>query len=326
MSPQTISVENRSKTYQVPEREGGFGAAVRSFFKRKYKDVKAVQKVDFKIEQGEIVGFLGPNGAGKTTTLKMLSGLLHPTGGTAHVLGFTPWELKPEYLRSMTLVMGQRNRLSWDIPAADSFLLNQAIYRIPDAEYKATMKELDELLELSPLMKKPVRNLSLGERMKCEIAAGLLHRPKVLFLDEPTIGLDITGQARIREFLKEYNRRTKATIILNSHYMADVTALCERIIIIHQGQLKYDGGITNLSRKIAPFKLIGVMLADADSHDLSGYGTEIQNEEDADKRYIQVKAEDVTSVTSRLLADLPVHDITITDPPIEDVIEQAFNQ
>lgn len=326
MSQETIIVDRLSKTYQVPEREGGFGSAVRSFFKRKYKDVKAVQQVNFKIKQGEIVGFLGPNGAGKTTTLKMLSGLLHPTGGNATVLGFTPWELKPEYLRSMTLVMGQRNRLAWDIPAADSFLLNQAIYRLPDDEYKATYKELDELLELEPIMKKPVRNLSLGERMKCEIAAGLLHRPKVLFLDEPTIGLDITGQARIREFLREYNKRTGATILLTSHYMADVTALCERIIIIHHGELKYDGGIGDLSRKIAPFKLIGIRLAEADSHDLTQYGTPVQNEEDWEKQYIQVKAEDVTRVTSGLLANLPVHDITITDPPIEDVIEQAFNQ
>ncbi len=326
MSPDTILVEQLSKTYQVPEREGGFGAAVRSFFKRKYKDVKAVEKVSFRIEPGEVVGFLGPNGAGKTTTLKMLSGLLHPTSGRASVLGFTPWERKSDYLRSMTLVMGQRNRLSWDIPAADSFLLNQAIYRIPDDEYKKTYKELDELLELEPLMKKPVRNLSLGERMKCEIAAGLLHRPRVLFLDEPTIGLDITGQVRIREFLREYNRRTGATILLTSHYMADVTALCERIIIIHHGQLKYDGGLTDLSHKIAPFKLIGVMLADADSHDLSRYGAEVQNEEDMDKRYLQVRADEVTRVTSQLLADLPVHDITIADPPIESVIEQAFNQ
>jgi ABC-2 type transport system ATP-binding protein len=326
MAPETIQVNNLSKTYQVPEREGGFGAAVRSFFKRKYKDVKAVQEVNFKITQGEIVGFLGPNGAGKTTTLKMLSGLLHPSGGNANVLGFTPWELKPEYLRSMTLVMGQRNRLSWDIPAADSFLLNQAIYRLPDDEYQKTYQELDELLELEPLMKKPVRNLSLGERMKCEIAAGLLHRPKVLFLDEPTIGLDITGQARIREFLREYNKRTGATILLTSHYMADVTALCERIIIIHHGILKYDGGINDLSRKIAPFKLIGVRLAETNSHDLRKYGTLVQNEEDWEKQYIQVKAEDVTRVTSGLLADLPIHDITITDPPIEDVIEQAFNQ
>ena len=322
----TITVEQLSKTYKVPEREGGFGAAVRSFFKRKYRDVKAVQEVDFKIERGEIVGFLGPNGAGKTTTLKMLSGLLHPTGGKADVLGFTPWELKPDYLRSMTLVMGQRNRLSWDIPAADSFLLSQAIYRIPDDEYKATYKELDELLGLEPLMKKPVRNLSLGERMKCEIAAGLLHRPKVLFLDEPTIGLDITGQAGIREFLREYNKRTGATILLTSHYMADVTALCERIIIIHHGRLKYDGGINNLSRRIAPFKLIGVTLGEAEVYDLSKYGEPVQNEEETEKSFIQVKAGDVTRVTSRMLSELPIHDITITDPPIEDVIERAFNE
>ncbi len=322
----TITVQNLSKTYQVPEREGGFSAAVKGFFKRKYKDVKAVQEVNFKIEQGEIVGFLGPNGAGKTTTLKMLAGLLHPTGGTADVLGFTPWELKTDYLRSMTLVMGQRNRLSWDIPAADSYLLNQAIYRIPDDEYKKTYKELDELLELEPLMKKPVRNLSLGERMKCEIAVGLLHRPKVLFLDEPTIGLDITGQARIREFLREYNKRTGATILLTSHYMADVTALCERIIIIHHGRLKYDGGINDLSRRIAPFKLIGVLLAGSNGHDLSPYGEPVQNEEDAEKVYIQVKAEDVTRVTSRMLAELPVADISISDPPIENIIERAFNE
>ncbi len=321
-----IIVENLSKTYQVPEREAGFGAAMRSFFKRKYKDVRAVQNVSFNIQPGEIVGFLGPNGAGKTTTLKMLSGLLHPSAGKARVLGFTPWELKNTYLKSMTLVMGQRNRLSWDIPAADSFLLNQAIYRLTDDEYNATLKELDELLELGPLLKKPVRNLSLGERMKCEIAAGLLHRPKVLFLDEPTIGLDISGQLRIREFLREYNRRSGATILLTSHYMADVTALCERIVIIHQGQLKYDGGIVDLSRRIAPYKLIGVLLSDAETHNLERYGTPVDNEEDSEKRYIQVSAEDVTAVTARMLAELPVHDITITDPPIEAVIERAFNE
>lgn len=326
MPNEVILVDALSKTYKVPEREGGLGAAARSFFKRKYKNVEAVKRVSFGIQPGEIVGFLGPNGAGKTTTLKMLSGLLNPTEGRAHVLGFTPWELKPAYLRSMTLVMGQRNRLSWDIPAADSFLLNQAIYRIPDEEYKTTLKELDDLLELGPLLKKPVRNLSLGERMKCEIAAGLLHRPKVLFLDEPTIGLDITGQARIREFLREYNRRTGATILLTSHYMADVTALCERILIIHHGQLKYDGGLIELSRRIAPFKLIGVLLSDTAVYNLAKYGTLVENEEDADKRYIQVPAEAVTGITARILSELPVHDITITDPPIETVIERAFNE
>jgi ABC-2 type transport system ATP-binding protein len=310
----------------VSEREGGIGAAERSFFRRRYKNVEAVQRVSFGVGRGEIVGFLGPNGAGKTTTLKMLSGLLHPTGGTARVLGHTPWERDAGFLSAITLVMGQRNRLSWDIPAADSFLLNQAIYRISDADFKATMSELDELLDLSPIMKKPVRNLSLGERMKCELAAGLLHRPQVLFLDEPTIGLDITAQARIRAFLQEYNRRTGATILLTSHYMADVTSLCQRIIIIHHGQLKYDGGLSDLSRRIAPFKLIGVALGEARECDLGCYGELVKTEEADGKQYIQIPAAQVNEITARILQDLPVHDLTIEDPPIEDVIERAFNE
>jgi ABC-2 type transport system ATP-binding protein len=321
-----ICVEQLSKTYQVAEREGGFRAAVRGFFRRKYSNVHAVQQVSFTIQAGEVVGFLGPNGAGKTTTLKMLSGLLYPTGGKAHVLGYIPWERKREFLQSMTLVMGQRNRLSWDIPAADSFLLNQAIYRISDADYRRTLQELDELLELSPILRKPVRNLSLGERMKCELAAGLLHRPKVLFLDEPTIGLDITAQARIRSFLQEYNRRTGATILLTSHYMADVTALCERILIIHQGRLKYDGGLTELSRRIAPFKLIGVILGAPCPCDLSRYGLPVPGEDGDGKQFVQVSAADVAAITARMLAELPIHDLTIEDPPIEDVIERAFEE
>jgi ABC-2 type transport system ATP-binding protein len=322
-----IVVDGLSKTYQVPEREGGFGAAVRSFIRRRHRDVHAVQQVSFRIGPGEIVGFLGPNGAGKTTTLKMLSGLLHPTGGAAQVLGFTPWERKNDYLRAMTLVMGQRNRLSWDIPAADSFLLNQAVYRISDEDYKRTLAELDDLLDLAPIIRKPVRNLSLGERMKCELAAGLLHRPKVLFLDEPTIGLDITAQVRIREFLQEYNRRTGATILLTSHYMADVTALCERIVIIHHGQLKYDGAIADLARRIAPIKLIGVALQDgAADDDLSRYGTAIPNQNGDGKRLIQVQADQVAPIAARLLAELAVQDLTIQDPPIEDVIERAFHE
>jgi ABC-2 type transport system ATP-binding protein len=321
-----IYVERLSKTYQVAEREGGFRASVRSFFHRKYSDVHAVQEVSFTIQPGEVVGFLGPNGAGKTTTLKMLSGLLYPTGGKTLVLGYTPWDRKREFLQSMTLVMGQRNRLSWDIPAADSLLLNQAIYRISDTDYRRTLNELDELLELSPILRKPVRNLSLGERMKCELAAGLLHRPKVLFLDEPTIGLDISAQARIRSFLQEYNRRTGATILLTSHYMADVTALCDRILIIHQGRLKYDGGLTELSHRIAPFKVIGVALGYPCPCDLSKYGMPILGEDGEGKQFVQVSAADVTAITARMLAELPIHDLTIEDPPIEDVIERAFEE
>jgi ABC-2 type transport system ATP-binding protein len=323
-----IVVDKLSKTYQVTDREGGFRAAMRSFIKRKFRDVKAVQNVSFRIMAGEIVGFLGPNGAGKTTTLKMLSGLLYPSGGNARVLGYLPWERQPDYLRSMTLVMGQRNRLSWDIPAADSFLLNKAIYRIGDADYKRTYDELNELLELAPIVRKPVRNLSLGERMKCELAASLLHRPAVLFLDEPTIGLDISAQVRIRAFLKEYNRRSGATIVLTSHYMADVTALCERIIIIHHGQLKYDGKLADLSRRIAPYKLIGVSLGDCIECDLSLYGTVVpgENGESDGKLFVRVKADEVAAVTARMLADLPIVDLTIEDPSIEDVIERAFHE
>jgi ABC-2 type transport system ATP-binding protein len=322
----TIVVEQLSKVYKVPEREGGFGAAVRSFFRRRYRDVSAVQAVSFRLASGEIVGFLGPNGAGKTTTLKMLSGLLHPTGGQARVLGFTPWERKPEFLRAITLVMGQRNRLYWDIPAADSFLLNQAVYRLSDADYRETLAELDDLLELGPIMRKPVRNLSLGERMKCELAAALLHRPKVLFLDEPTIGLDITAQARIRAFLREYNRRTGATILLTSHYMDDVTALCERIVIIHQGQLKYDGSLPGLSRRIAPVKLIGVALREGAAADLGRYGQLMPDGNGSGKQLLQVPVADVAAITAQLLSDLPVHDLTVEDPPIEAVIERAFQE
>src|SRR5450759_1898883 len=320
----TIHVDQLSKTYQVAEREGGFKAAVGGFFRRKYRDVHAVQQVSFNIQPGEVVGFLGPNGAGKTTTLKMLSGLVYPTSGKAQVMGFNPWERRTDFLQNMTLVMGQRSRLSWDIPASDSYLLNQAIYRIPDADFKQTLKELDDLLDLSPIMRKPVRNLSLGERMKVELAAGLLHRPKVLFLDEPTIGLDITAQVRIRTFIQEYNRRTGATVLLTSHYMADVTALCERIIIIHLGRLKYDGSLNELSRRIAPFTLVGVALGSPCPCDLSSYGTPVPSKEDGGKQYVQVAASEVAAITARMLSDLPIHDLTIEDPPIESVIERAF--
>jgi ABC-2 type transport system ATP-binding protein len=321
-----IRVEALSKVYQVAEREGGFRSALVNFFRRKYRAVRAVEEVSFRIRRGEMVGFLGPNGAGKTTTLKMLSGLLHPTSGRARVLGFTPWQRRPEYLRAMTLVMGQRSRLAWDIPAADSFLLNQAIYRISDGDYRRTLAELDELLELAPLLRKPVRNLSLGERMKCELAAGLLHHPQVLFLDEPTIGLDITAQARIRAFLQAYNRRTEATIVLTSHYMADVTALCERVILIHRGRLIYDGGLTQLSQRIAPFKIISLALANNGAPDLRPYGLPLPSPDGSEKRIIQVPAGQAAPIMARLLADLPVVDLTVEDPPIESVIKQAFHE
>src|SRR5712692_8542050 len=257
-----IAVSDLTKVYRVHEREAGLAAALRSLTKRQYKDVNAVAGITFRIDPGEMVGFLGPNGAGKTTTLKMLSGLLHPSSGEARVLGRVPWRREKEYLRRISMVMGNRSQLIWDIPALDSFLVNQAIYRISETQFRQTVDELTELLDLGALLNKQVRALSLGERMKCELAASLLHRPAILFLDEPTIGVDVTMQARIRQFIAEYNCRYGATIILTSHYMADVTALCRRVIVIHHGQILYDGGLEDLVERMAPFKLIEIDLED----------------------------------------------------------------
>ncbi len=279
--------------------------------------------ISFDLAPGEIVGFLGPNGAGKTTTLKMLSGLLYPTAGEVTVLGYVPWKREKAFLRQITLVMGQRNQLVWDIPALDSFELNRAIYRIPAADYRRTLDELTELLELGPLLHKPVRNLSLGERMKCEIAAALLHRPQVVFLDEPTIGLDVTMQRRIRAFIAEYNRRFGATVLLTSHYMADVEALCKRVVVIHHGRLLFDGDLSVLVQQFTAHKTIVVQLADCQA-DLHAYGEVVSC---ADGRFtLRVPKAETARVTERLLADLPVIDLLVEDPPIEEVIERVFAQ
>ncbi len=318
-----VSVRDLRKIYVVAEREGGALAALQSLIRRKKTEVLAVDGISFDLAPGEIVGFLGPNGAGKTTTLKMLSGLLHPTDGHLAVLGHVPWKRDRAFLRQITLVMGQRNQLVWDIPAADSFELNRAIYRVPPAEYRRTLDELVGLLELGPLLRKPVRNLSLGERMKCEIAAALLHRPQVVFLDEPTIGLDVTMQRRIRAFMAEYNRRYGATVLLTSHYMADVEALCRRVIVIHHGRLLFDGDLAELVRRFTAHKTIVVQLEDT-AADLRPYGQVVST---ADGRItLRVPKPDTASVTERLLADLPVIDLTVEDPPIEEVIEQVFAQ
>ena len=320
-----IQIDDLSKIYRVPEREAGVVAAMRSLVKRKTRDVRAVDEISFSVNEGEIVGFLGPNGAGKTTTLKMLAGLLHPTGGRATVLGFRPWERNRDYLRRMTLVMGQRNQLVWDIPVIDTFELNRAVYRIPEGEYRRTVDELTELLELEPVLRKPTRNLSLGERMKCEIAAALLHRPWVLFLDEPTIGLDVTMQRRIRQFIAEYNQRTGATVLLTSHYMADVEALCKRVIIIHHGKLLYDGDLSGLADRFAPFKTVEVELQNGTGgRQLAQYGEVLVQKEG--RVTLRVPKVETATVTGRLLAELDVADLTVQDPPIEDVIEQVFSQ
>ena len=320
-----IRVSQLRKSFFVTERESGVGAALVSLVRRRREEVTAVDGISFELRPGEIVGFLGPNGAGKTTTLKMLSGLLHPTGGEVTVLEHVPWKREKTFLRQITLVMGQRNQLVWDIPAADSFELNRAIYRIPQADYRAIVDELTELLELGPLLHKPVRNLSLGERMKCELAAALLHRPRVVFLDEPTIGLDVTMQRRIRAFIAEYNQRFDATVLLTSHYMADVEALARRVIIIHHGRLLFDGELSALVGRFTAHKTINVKLENGDADgaaSLGKYGDVISRE--GGVVTIRVPREETPRVTGRILADLPVMDLTVEDPPIEEVIERVF--
>ena len=316
-----ISVKELSKTYMVNERSAGMRAALRGVFRRKKKEVKAVQSISLEIEPGEIVGFLGPNGAGKTTTLKMLSGLLHPTGGQGLVLGYEPHKREKDFLKQITLVTGQRNQLVWDIPAIDSFEVNQAVYEIDRDQFKRTVDEYIEILELEELVRKPVRQLSLGERMKVEIAAALLHRPKVLFLDEPTLGLDVPMQRRIRRFIADYNKQEGATVLLTSHYMADVQALCKRVIVIHHGELLFDGQLSELVQQFTGYKEIAVEPKDR-ATDLSRYG-EIMSE-DAGRISLRVPRKEVPEVAAKLLADVPMFDLSVEEPPIEDMIERVF--
>jgi ABC-2 type transport system ATP-binding protein len=321
-SPIAITASHLRKVYRVAQREAGLGAALRSLFRREIHEVIGVEDLTFQIEAGEIVGFLGPNGAGKTTTLKMLAGLLYPTAGDLRVLGYCPWRREHAFLRQIALVMGQRNQLIWDIPTIDSFELNRAIYGIPLARYRQVLEELTALLDLAPLLHKPVRNLSLGERMKCEIAACLLHSPKILFLDEPTIGLDVVMQRRIRDFIREYNRRSGATVLLTSHYMADVEALCRRVILIHHGKMLFDGELGHLIERFSPYKTIAVRLEEP--ADLRPYGEVIASSEE--QITLRVPKGEVARVTECLLADLPVVDLSVEDAPIEAVIEQIFTQ
>jgi len=329
MSDSIIQVTGLTKIYQVPERPPGLGASIRSLFKPIHKDVKAVTDVSFNLDPGEMVGLIGPNGAGKTTTLKMLSGLLYPTSGEAQVAGFTPWKRQPEYLRQISMVMGNRSAMSWDIPPLDSFRVLSKIYRVPENQYKQTLDELIALLEMEPVLNKPVRNLSLGERMKCELVAGLLYRPEVLFLDEPTLGLDIAMQRRLREFLKKYNREHAVTVILTSHYMADVAALCPRVMLIHHGQLIYDGTLHTLAEKLAPFKLLklqfGAPVPDFEARLAAFPGAEMLPKENGHYA-LRVPRDQVAPVTARILQELPVADLSVEDPPIEAVIDQIYKE
>jgi ABC-2 type transport system ATP-binding protein len=326
-----IVVDKLSKTYRVPEREPGLAAAFRSLARRTYRDVEAVREVSFALEKGEMVGLIGPNGAGKTTVLKMLAGLLRPTSGLIRVAGFTPCERDHGFLRRISMIMGNRSQMIWDIPPADSFQVLAEIYGLSPAQYRAALDELIEMLAMQELLTRPVRTFSLGERMKCELAAGLLHRPALLYLDEPTLGLDVSMQARLRRFIADYNRRTGATVILTSHYMADVVTLCPRVLLIHHGRLLYDGGLADLALRLAPFKLIRVTLDREAAGEAGGCGDEWPVPAGATivekcNGHLTLRVDrDVTpAATARLLGTLPVVDLTVEDPPIEAVIDRVY--
>jgi len=333
MKQAQIVVNNLTKTYRVPERPPGLAASLKGLVRHTWREVEAVREISFTVEAGEPVGFIGPNGAGKTTTLKMLSGLLYPTSGEARVLGFVPWQRKPDYLRRISMVLGNKSQMMWDIPPLDTFGVLGEMYHVPQAEWRRTVDELVELLEMQALLTKPVRNLSLGERMKCELVAGLLHRPDVLFLDEPTLGLDVSMQVRLRRFLAEYNRRSGVTMILTSHYMADVVALCLRVILIHEGQLLYDGELRGLSERLAPFKLIRVAVGNgaAGVEGAVPPGLDLPPGVDLVERTnghlnLRVTRAQAPAVTAQLLNALPVADLSVEDPPIEAVIDQIYQE
>lgn len=318
-----ISVQNLSKVYPVAVKEPGIVGTISHFFRRTYRQIKAVQDVSFEIAPGEVVGFLGPNGAGKTTTLKMLTGLIYPSSGQVTVGGHIPFRRQEPFLQKITLVMGQKQQLLWDLPALDSLKINGAVYNISDKEFRQRIGELTEMLSLEGKLTQPVRKLSLGERMKAELLAALLHRPQVLFLDEPTLGLDVNAQVGVRDFLREYNQRYQATVLLTSHYMADITALCQRVLLIHQGQLMYDGSLNGLLERFAPYREVHLELINPiPKEKLMLYG---------DVRHIEgrsvcfmVQQEALTRTVARILADLDVVDLTVTEPPVEEVIGRVF--
>lgn len=324
-----ILAKNLSKVYPVAIKEAGIKGTLRHFIRRQYQYLKAVENISFEINPGEIVGFLGPNGAGKTTTLKMLTGLIHPSNGIVKVADNIPFERKREFLQQITLVMGQKQQLIWDLPVLDSLKINAAVYGVSDKEYRRRLMELTEMLSLEGKLKQPVRKLSLGERMKAELMAALLHQPQVLFLDEPTLGLDINAQVAAREFLREYNQRYQATVLLTSHYMADITALCKRVLLIYQGELIYDGSLDGLLDHFSPYRevqieLINPVPPDVDNFQklLSNYG-EVETLAGQAVRLL-VRRENLTTTVAQILAELEVQDLTVTDPPIEEIIGRVF--
>ena len=319
-----IEVHNLTKSYRVHKRAPGIAAALRSVLKRRYETVKAVEDLSFAIAEGERVGFLGPNGAGKTTTLKVLAGLLHPTSGDVRVGDYVPYTRDPRFLKLITLVIGQKQQLLWDLPPADTYAMNRAIYEVPRAQADETVRTLTELLEIGELIHKPTRQLSLGERMKCELVAALLHRPRVLFLDEPTIGLDVSMQAKMRDFVRDYNERFGAAVLLTSHYMDDVVALCPRIVVIDRGHLIYDGDLRELVRRVRPDKHVTIRFSKpVDKADLARLGTVVSA--DAAQAVLSVPAAQASAVVRDALAALPIVDLTIEEPPLEEVMRELFH-
>ena len=318
-----VLAEDLTRHYRVARKEETLLGTLRHFLRRQYQVVRAVEGVSFRIAPGEVVGFLGPNGAGKTTTLKMLTGLVHPTRGRALVAGHVPWRREKAFLKKITLVMGNKQQLIWDLPAMDSLRLNAAIYEVPEGEFRKRVLELAEMLSLTERLHQPVRKLSLGERMKAELLAALLHRPEVLFLDEPTLGLDVNAQVAVREFIREYNRRYGATVLLTSHYMADIAALAERVLVIHQGRLLYDGPLAGLLERFAPYREVGLTLAYPLPREAFLAFGEVRDLEGLKARLL-VPRERLTERVAEILKSLPVEDLEVREPPLEEVIARVY--
>ncbi|QDU59723.1 putative ABC transporter ATP-binding protein YbhF [Planctomycetes bacterium Pan216] len=318
-----IEVDNLCKTYRVVQRsEEGLLASFRGLFRRRYKSVQAVQRISFEIEPGEMVAFLGPNGAGKTTTLKMLAGLIHPTSGSAQVLGFTPSERSNEYRRRFALVMGQKNQLWWDLPARESFRLHREIYTIPTSQFESVVGELSDLLSLGDLVDQPVRELSLGERMKMELVAALLHSPRVLFLDEPTIGLDVVAQTQLRDFLRRYNRRHEVTVLLTSHYMKDVESLCERAIVINHGKIVHDGSLAAILNRFSQHKILKLQFLEDAPEEVGRYGDLLEVRGPVAR--LRVDRAEIATTLAAILDRHRLEDITVEEVPMEEVIAEVF--
>lgn len=318
-----IELNNLRKTYRVHVKKEGLLASIKGLIRRKYRTVVAVDGISTRIEAGEMVGFLGPNGAGKTTTLKMLSGLIYPTSGTARVLGFVPWERQNEYRRQFALVMGQKNQLWWDLPAIDSFRLHKEIYALQEDQYRGTLEELTDLLGVKDLLGQPVRELSLGERMKMELIAAMLHSPKVLFLDEPTIGLDVVSQTNIRRCLRQYNRTKGITVVLTSHYMDDVEALCDRVVVINHGRLFFDGPLSAIVERFSEHKIIKLRFHNGQMPERFDDYAEVL-ELAPPMVTLRVPRAAVAELAGRMLAAHAIDDITVLERPIEEVIGEVF--